>query len=72
MFFGTLLQNSHVTLHKLTYLLIHKKPCINSKYIDKQLYIWGETLNNQHDVSGNIASNGNLFDGHYDETLALS
>jgi hypothetical protein len=39
---------------------------------DKPLYSWGNTLENQHDISGNIASNGNNFDGYYGDTLALS
>jgi hypothetical protein len=39
---------------------------------DKQLYSWGESLNNQHDISGNIASNGNLLDGYYTDSLHLS
>jgi hypothetical protein len=38
---------------------------------DKQLYSWGDTLVNQHDITGNIASNGNLLDD-YTTTLALS
>jgi hypothetical protein len=39
---------------------------------DKSLYSWGNTLEIQHDISGNIASNGNNFDGYYGDTLALS
>ncbi len=39
---------------------------------DKQLYSWGEILNNQNDISGNIASNGNLLDGYYTDSLHLS
>ena len=39
---------------------------------DKQLYSWGNILENQQNISGNIASNGNNFDGYYGDTLALS
>lgn len=37
----------------------------------KQLYLEGNILENQH-ITGNIASNGNLSDGYYGDTLALS
>ena len=55
----------------ISFIILPLNGLIINYDLDKQLYLDGNILENQH-ITGNIASNGNLTDGYYSNTLKLS